>query len=175
MEVDLSKRLLPKFRLRNKVRKIEYEGLYLVCFKCGVYRYREEICSDGRDADGGANVMNAEANPENLESFGPWMLAAKKSRRNNKGQGKKDNRKSNTNAMAKGLQSRGKRKDVQINEKEIERMNHGDISVGGKDKVVARGRVDDNDESLNMVSVGSGSKGPNQAAVEFEHTVVVGS
>lgn len=35
VEVDLTK--LSKFRLRRKIRRIEYEGIHLVCFNCGRY------------------------------------------------------------------------------------------------------------------------------------------
>ncbi|XVF66845.1 hypothetical protein PTKIN_Ptkin10aG0070900 [Pterospermum kingtungense] len=42
VEVDLSKPLISKFRLRRKVRRIEYEAMHVVCFNCGKYRHRKE-------------------------------------------------------------------------------------------------------------------------------------
>ncbi|CAN1128426.1 hypothetical protein LINPERHAP2_LOCUS4620 [Linum perenne] len=35
VEVDLCKPLLSKYRLRRRVRRIEYEGLHTICFNCG--------------------------------------------------------------------------------------------------------------------------------------------
>lgn len=37
VEVDITKPLLARFILRGKVGQIEYEGLHLVCYKCGIY------------------------------------------------------------------------------------------------------------------------------------------
>ncbi|CAN1120271.1 hypothetical protein LINPERHAP2_LOCUS111 [Linum perenne] len=37
VEVDLSKPLLSKYRMRRRVRRIEYEGLHTICFTCGCY------------------------------------------------------------------------------------------------------------------------------------------
>lgn len=45
VEVDITKPLLSKFKLKNKIRIIEYEGIHLVCFKCGIYGHRKEACS----------------------------------------------------------------------------------------------------------------------------------
>ena len=36
--------LVSKFRLRTRIRKLEYEGIHLVCFRCGVYCHRKETC-----------------------------------------------------------------------------------------------------------------------------------
>lgn len=44
VEVDVTKPLLVKYKVRNKLRTIEYEGLHLVCFKCGVVGHRKEDC-----------------------------------------------------------------------------------------------------------------------------------
>lgn len=52
IEVDITKPLLSKFKLRRRIRCIEYEGVHLICFKCGVYGNREDQCNshnhDGR-------------------------------------------------------------------------------------------------------------------------------
>lgn len=45
VEVDTTKPLLAKFWLRKKIRRIEYEGIHLVCFKCGIYGHSHENCS----------------------------------------------------------------------------------------------------------------------------------
>lgn len=42
VEVDLTKPLLCKFRLRRRITRVEYEGVHLICFSCGMYDLREE-------------------------------------------------------------------------------------------------------------------------------------
>lgn len=37
VEVDIAKPLIPQVEVRGEVIKLEYEGLYSVCFNCGVY------------------------------------------------------------------------------------------------------------------------------------------
>lgn len=37
VEVDITKPLLAKFMIRRKARRIEYEGIHLICFNYGVY------------------------------------------------------------------------------------------------------------------------------------------
>lgn len=44
VEVDISKPLLASFKLKNRIRKIEYEGLHLVCFNCGMVGHRKDGC-----------------------------------------------------------------------------------------------------------------------------------
>lgn len=82
VEVDLSKTLLPKFRLKQRIRKIEYEGLYLVCFKCGIYGHREEVCGKAANNNKGDNQNFEIENPDIVGNFGPWMLATKRPKRN---------------------------------------------------------------------------------------------
>ncbi|KAJ9187288.1 hypothetical protein P3X46_002761 [Hevea brasiliensis] len=40
VKVDLTKPLLSKFKFRRRIHKIEYEGINLICFECGVYGHR---------------------------------------------------------------------------------------------------------------------------------------
>lgn len=45
VEVDLTKQLLAKFKLRRRIRRIMYEGLHLICFHCGWYSgHKKESC-----------------------------------------------------------------------------------------------------------------------------------
>ena len=55
VEVDLTKPLLSKFRLNDRVWGIQYEGLKMICFKCGHQGHKEDAC--GLDQ----GVVNAEA------------------------------------------------------------------------------------------------------------------
>lgn len=112
VEVDITKPLLPKFILRNKVRKIEYEGVHLICFNCGVYGHHQEKCPqltmkngiDGNDDMHGrkegdnqwsnqtssdhAEDMERQGLDDEEKSFGPWMLATSRGRRGGRGLGR---------------------------------------------------------------------------------------
>ncbi|CAN1800774.1 hypothetical protein LINPERHAP1_LOCUS22684 [Linum perenne] len=44
VRVDLSKRLLSKHKLLHRIRRVEYEGLHVVCFNCGIYGHTNELC-----------------------------------------------------------------------------------------------------------------------------------
>ncbi|XVF70860.1 hypothetical protein PTKIN_Ptkin11bG0196300 [Pterospermum kingtungense] len=111
VEVDITKQLLSKFKLHRRVRRIEYEGIHLVCFSCGVYGHRKETCpslkedlvvgAEDKEPDQGGvhpksrkgevghirEQLGESVNAEVLETFGPWMLVNRKSRR---GGGKRD-------------------------------------------------------------------------------------
>lgn len=108
IEVDITKPLLSKYKLRRRMRRIEYEGIHLVCFKCGIYGHRDDQCTaaegkmgenDGSKSSGGqpetatdsgkrsqespnGNIYtwNEPINlrPEISESYGPWMLAPRR-------------------------------------------------------------------------------------------------
>lgn len=105
VEVDITKPLLAKFKLKNRVRRVEYEGIHLVCFGCGMYGHKQEECpkrqSNGdKGGDYAQDVVEKEVNgetymtaalgpkvtssirPEVVEDFGPWMLAQRKQRKN---------------------------------------------------------------------------------------------
>jgi hypothetical protein len=105
VEVDLTKPLLAKFKLRRRVRRIMYEGLHLICFQCGQYGHKQETCPyskmkthDDRDADtlSGRNTEQcprtecpmADADPatrlEITENYGDWMIAQRRRRRQNR-------------------------------------------------------------------------------------------
>lgn len=47
VEWDLAKSLLPKFIAGGIVLNLEYEGLRMICFKCGKYGHKEIECIDG--------------------------------------------------------------------------------------------------------------------------------
>lgn len=50
VEIDLCKMLVPKFKVLSYEFSLEYEGLHLICFKCGKYVHREEVCSEGHQS-----------------------------------------------------------------------------------------------------------------------------
>ena len=104
VEVDLLKPLVSKFKFRRRIRTLEYEGIHLVCFRCGMYGHMKETCpseiltttvptvlepsirdDEGRESDrkitGETKGGDEAINPEIMEDFGPWMLAKRQIRR----------------------------------------------------------------------------------------------
>ncbi|XP_031111866.1 uncharacterized protein LOC116015840 [Ipomoea triloba] len=103
IEVDLSKPLLSKFTLEDEVLPIEYEGINMVCFTCGIYGYKQGQCGNNRSEES-LNEDNAnldlgqnrdhQASSEQEKNrqmnvptrkfkgnFGAWMLVARKEKR----------------------------------------------------------------------------------------------
>ncbi|CAN1131016.1 hypothetical protein LINPERHAP2_LOCUS6160 [Linum perenne] len=95
VEVDLSKPLLSKYRLRRRVRRIEYEGLHTICFNCGCYGHSNEACKVAAEEVVSVNQTTSFANPifqealveevgpEVEEDFGLWMQVKKNRRKPN--------------------------------------------------------------------------------------------
>lgn len=89
VELDLTKPLLSKFWLRGKVWKIQYEGLRMICFKCGKIGHQEERCVDGGEPTlNDSTEMNVESSieahdiqvplsPQLDQDFGSWMMVKK--------------------------------------------------------------------------------------------------
>ena len=95
MEVDLSKPLLSKFRLHGRIWKIQYEGIKLLCFKCGKIGHREDFCpanppptQSTQESHSPSTLATMEIpqvtpppmpaqRPEVSENFGSWMLVKK--------------------------------------------------------------------------------------------------
>ncbi|CAN1124661.1 hypothetical protein LINPERHAP2_LOCUS2464 [Linum perenne] len=44
VEVYFSNPLLSKYRLRRRVRRIEYEGLHTIFYSCGCYGHARDLC-----------------------------------------------------------------------------------------------------------------------------------
>ncbi|CAN1149425.1 hypothetical protein LINPERHAP2_LOCUS17012 [Linum perenne] len=91
VEVDLSKPLLSKYRLRRPIRRVEYEGLHTICYVCGCYGHGQGECPASiEDVEAAENVITnpvfqkstiVEDRPEVEEDFGPWMKVVRKSRK----------------------------------------------------------------------------------------------
>lgn len=56
-EIDLSKTLLAKYQLKNRIYRIEYEGLHNICFNCGTFGHNREQCpsNEGEGVTDGGN------------------------------------------------------------------------------------------------------------------------
>ncbi|CAN1150733.1 hypothetical protein LINPERHAP2_LOCUS17751 [Linum perenne] len=94
VRVDLSKKLLSKYKLLHKIRRVEYEGLHVVCFKCGIYGHTIDLCPSAKAAETAEQDKElvhsnplfleevlAKERPEVFEEYGPWMLAKSRSRK----------------------------------------------------------------------------------------------
>ncbi|XP_061374230.1 uncharacterized protein LOC133316489 [Gastrolobium bilobum] len=113
VEIDLNKPLKAEYLIEGRYKKVEYEGLHLICYSCGKYGHRAEMCSnkvlptdlnsDNRRMSLEKDVSNdnqgvSQEGDENHAGYGPWMVVtrSKKGRmvpRNDEGglgKGKKD-------------------------------------------------------------------------------------
>ena len=102
VEVDLTKPLLSKFRLNGRVWGIQYEGLKMICFKCGKQGHKEDICGSDNSApqEECQNVQSSRPTerPPNIQehTYGSWMLV------------KKTTRRSHGRSQGPGVRSRGR-------------------------------------------------------------------
>lgn len=98
VEVDLNKPLVSEVWVMNSVQMVEYEGLHVVCFNCGVVGHREQSCPSLKPVEiEHANMdLNETPTPENENNhpvdtampttatapdkprYGSWMLVTRK-------------------------------------------------------------------------------------------------
>ncbi|MBA0668273.1 hypothetical protein Goklo_001204 [Gossypium klotzschianum] len=86
--VDLKKPLTSQVLINERVQRVKFEALPVVCFTCGEYGHLKNLCSfsltgwsndDGKGDD--SNPVVNEATPATMgETFGPWMAIECKSR-----------------------------------------------------------------------------------------------
>ncbi|XP_010689461.1 uncharacterized protein LOC104903161 [Beta vulgaris subsp. vulgaris] len=97
VEVDLTKPLLSKFKLNKRVWMIQYEGLKMICFKCGHLGHKEDGCPVFREPQSEERVVQDTAGRSNLgayetqdsgwqsevqdKSYGAWMIVQRQVRR----------------------------------------------------------------------------------------------
>nr|GMC54142.1 uncharacterized protein LOC109147318 [Ipomoea batatas] len=157
---------------------IEYEGIHLVCFKCGKYGHRHENCGqeetnqDGQESHRKENDKQSAGN-WGSEKYGSWMLVSRRDRgyrnraANNRREGPQTERRQvprrDTNRDGLGTQSR-----------------YQTASMGGYQSTNRGGYMNSNRGGYQSNYGGSRGRGgrsgfSNQAAAESEHTVVRGS
>lgn len=98
VEVDLSKPLVTEVVMGNDVQMVEYEGLHVVCFGCGVVGHREQDCPLTKTAPVDSSNININEVPpmepdmatevtkepargkvaNTPRGYGPWMLVTRK-------------------------------------------------------------------------------------------------
>ena len=126
----LTKVLVSKFKLKRQIRRLEYEGVHLVCFGCGMYGHRKKECpykasgrtivSDNQEnkdfgketgLEGSGRGGDEDVNPEITKCFGPWMLARSRVRRYHNNQNnqemKEELRKGNENHNGRKIAPHG--------------------------------------------------------------------
>ncbi|XP_031127582.1 uncharacterized protein LOC116029675 [Ipomoea triloba] len=104
VEIDITKPLISRFTLEEKVWQVAYEGMHLVCFSCELYGHRQEVCPTSpmpaataepvprsEEADhsndprvSGPHSGSCSHNLRSLPSgapYGPWMIVSRKERR----------------------------------------------------------------------------------------------
>lgn len=59
--VDLTKKLRPDFIILGERYGIQYEGIHLVCFNCGVYGHKLEDCPLRRNTKTGVNENSSDS------------------------------------------------------------------------------------------------------------------
>lgn len=153
VEVDITKSLLSKFRIKGRSKKIEYEGIHIVCFHCGVYKHRKDGWSlfiakmnmkKHAENVGKDNIQNTKVNEpvakvvkpvKNLDktkAFGTWMLVTRRPRKNDKSKASSVS----TNTRKKvGKQNRGKINGGTFASLQVERGNVETNEVHGLDEV----------------------------------------
>jgi len=106
VEVDLSNPLLALFELEDRLYKVEYEGLHMLCLTCGRYGHDMASCKDTeatiakkRWINQVSNENNNEGNQQNQNSCqpGPWTVVQKPRRQ----------RKQKDNGVGKGNAEQG--------------------------------------------------------------------
>ncbi|KAK9209900.1 hypothetical protein WN944_002269 [Citrus x changshan-huyou] len=101
VSISLTRLLVSQFELDGKIHKVEYEGLPVICYKCGHYGHSSSNCKDAKnstsceDAGQPHQVMLGNEAPgqhavgsngdSNVEPFGPWIMAPRRGRKPNNG------------------------------------------------------------------------------------------
>ncbi|KAH9727053.1 DUF4283 domain-containing protein [Citrus sinensis] len=94
VRISLTKPQVSQVELNGRVQKIEYEGLPVICFKCGIYGHNSGDCSEnindgqfggeetsGKDSQrGDVHVAQEDGRSADthFEPFGPWMVASRR-------------------------------------------------------------------------------------------------
>ncbi|CAN1129590.1 hypothetical protein LINPERHAP2_LOCUS5306 [Linum perenne] len=84
VEVDLSRPLLGKYMIEDKVFLVEYESLDNICFACGLYGHKEEECKPAVSPDEVAPPAKdvVPIPPENADGdSGSWMTVKRRHRK----------------------------------------------------------------------------------------------
>ncbi|XP_031093091.1 uncharacterized protein LOC115997607 [Ipomoea triloba] len=102
VEIDLTRPLISRFTLEEKVWQVAYEGMHLVCFSCGLYGHRREICpthphtatetevprhddagaqGPGRASSADGGILQQNLSKHTSAPYGSWIIVTRKERR----------------------------------------------------------------------------------------------
>uniref|UniRef100_A0A2N9FE83 CCHC-type domain-containing protein n=1 Tax=Fagus sylvatica TaxID=28930 RepID=A0A2N9FE83_FAGSY len=83
IQIELDKPLIRTVRVGKIKLAVVYEGIGLLCFKCGKLGHKQEWCPAGVTAEPSVPHESSPATStpeENLNGFGPWMLVSRRKR-----------------------------------------------------------------------------------------------
>ncbi|CAN1185569.1 hypothetical protein LINPERHAP2_LOCUS37626 [Linum perenne] len=84
VEIDLTKPLLGKYMIEDRVLKIEYESLENVCVECGIYGYKRESCVIANVQKKVTEPITKPTEPEPTiadQDTGDWMIVQRQNRK----------------------------------------------------------------------------------------------
>ena len=94
--VNLNKPLVSRFKIDNRVQKVEYEDLPTICYSCVRFGHVVESCTFSKEGINTEvatndkrfeNPVMATGSPVIGQNLGPWMHVQKRGRRNRGGFG----------------------------------------------------------------------------------------
>ncbi|XP_016178548.1 uncharacterized protein LOC107621002 [Arachis ipaensis] len=68
VEIDLAKKLVPKISVMGCELNIEYEGLHQICFTCGKYGHRADMCTEAPTNEAPQPKITGEVSHAGVES-----------------------------------------------------------------------------------------------------------
>ncbi|CAN1850142.1 hypothetical protein LINPERHAP1_LOCUS39707 [Linum perenne] len=107
VEVDLTKPLLGKYMIEDKVLKIEYESHENVCFDCGYYGHKKGACPPMLNDNAVVTMVppTKETSPASEEQVtGEWMTVQRRSRKRPTMSSKQPNQKEESGSRFSALQ-----------------------------------------------------------------------
>ncbi|XP_055960701.1 uncharacterized protein LOC126667366 [Mercurialis annua] len=133
INLDLTKPLFSRIMIDGHIQKVEYEGLPIICFDCGQYGHRKNLCPHKQSTNGvtdGPTTIHAgpsSVSPSTMEDapFGPWMQVTNRRRKPDF---------SANNQGSNGNKSSGSRFDAIAT---LEDHDHGQSSTHGNKNNVA--------------------------------------
>ncbi|XP_031115746.1 uncharacterized protein LOC116019614 [Ipomoea triloba] len=122
VEVDLNKLLISEVLVGNEVQIIEYEGLHVVCFGCGVVGHREQQCPHNKHKEPETATMDMNTPPANdtekepqsepvppmvtptqaKQRYGTWMLVTRKKTQTDASKGHRHSKKTDRPPVNRG-------------------------------------------------------------------------
>ncbi|OMO87284.1 reverse transcriptase [Corchorus capsularis] len=86
VELDLSKPLKPRLTVEGRDVLIEYEGLSLICFDCGIFGHRKSDCplqkpsSSEKEGEPQPSMVPETQEEPKDQTYGPWMMVQRRKR-----------------------------------------------------------------------------------------------